>query len=285
MLPANIDRAKPPFQECTPEEAERLLSSGALPVDVRTAREHAEGHLPGSLLLPLAVVSSAPAVLSRDAPIVVYCDNGVRSRRAAMLLAEAGVERVHHLKGGLLGWGGRRESGTTPASGPSPWLVENAALAPRGARTLDVACGRGRHALFLAAAGYPVRAIDRDAERVEGLRLLSRRLRLPLDAETVDLEAPGASLGDGEWDLVLVFHFLHRPLFPALARALRPGGVLLYETFTAEQATRSRPTNPDFLLGKGELRRLAAPLEIVRYREGEVDGRFVASLAARRHRA
>jgi len=285
MLSANIDRAKRSFQESTAEEAERLLSWGAVPVDVRTPREHAEGHLPGSLLLPLAVVSSAPAVLSGDAPIVVYCDNGVRSRRAAMLLAEAGVERVHHLKGGLLGWGGRRESGKTPASGPSPWLVENAALAPRGARTLDVACGRGRHALFLAAAGYPVRAIDRDADRVEGLSLLSRRLRLPLDAETVDLEAPGASLGDGEWDLVLVFHFLHRPLFPALARALRPGGVLLYETFTAEQATQGRPTNPDFLLGKGELRRLAAPLEIVRYREGEVDGRFVASLAARKHRA
>ena len=283
MASTNIDRSVPAFHESTAAEAERLLGEGAVAVDVRTAREHEEaGHLPASLLLPLSLAASAPAVLPDGGPVVVYCDNGVRSRRAAALFAEAGIEGVHHLRGGLQAWSGPRETGATPVSGPSPWLVSNAGLAPRGARCLDVACGRGRHALFLAAAGYPVKAIDRDAARVDTLRALARRLRLPLDAEVVDVEAPEVSLGESEWELILVFQFLHRPLFPALVRALRPGGLLLYETFTTDQAAKGSPKNPDHLLEPGELRRLAAPLEVVRHREGEFDGRCVASLAARK---
>jgi len=283
---ANIDRTRPPFQEVSPVEAERLLGEGAVAVDVRTAREHEEaGHLPGSMLLPLAMLSSAPAVLPDDGrPLLVYCDNGVRSRRAADLLGEAGIPGVRHLRGGLDAWTGPRARGRSPVSGPSPWLVANAALAPRGARTLDVACGRGRHALFLAAAGYPVKAVDRDPSRVEALRSLARRLRLPLDVEAVDLEEAPTSLGEEEWELVVVFHYLHRPLFPKLVRALRPGGLLLYETYTREQAPRGKPTNPAFLLEPGELPRLVAPLEVVRQREGEHDGRHVASVAARKPR-
>jgi SAM-dependent methyltransferase len=184
--------------------------------------------------------------------------------------------------GGMSRWTGPRVHEPSPIAGPSPWLLSNVTLAPRGARTLDVACGRGRHALFLAGAGFPVRAVDRDAGHVAWLGALGRRLKLPLDAEVVDLEDGGADLGAEAWELVLVFNFLHRPLFPALVRALKPGGVLLYETYTRAQAERGRPTNPDHLLEPGELPRLVAPLEVVRQREGEVDGRALASVAARK---
>jgi SAM-dependent methyltransferase len=170
----------------------------------------------------------------------------------------------------------------SPVAGPSPWLLSNVTLAPRGARTLDVACGRGRHALFLAGAGFPVRAVDRDAGHVARLGALARRLRLPLDAAVVDLETGAADLGSSEWELVLVFSYLHRPLFPALVRALKPGGLLLYETYTTDQAKRGRPTNPDHLLEPGELPGLVAPLEVVRQREGVYEGRSIASVAARR---
>ncbi len=167
-------------------------------------------------------------------------------------------------------------------TGPSSWLVAHTSLVPPGARTLDVACGRGRHALLLADAGFMVRAIDRDAARMERLGALARRLRLSLNAEVVDLESGDVDLGVEEWGLVIVFHYLYRPLFPALVRALRPGGVLLYETFTREQAQHGSPSNPDFLLEPGELPRLVAPLEVIRQREGEFDGRHVASVAARK---
>ena len=236
------------------------------------------------MLLPLAVLPSAPAVLPEDGrALVVYCSDGVRARRAARRLAEAGVENLHVLDRGLKEWDGSRARSPSPAAGPSSWLVASSSLVPPGARTLDVACGRGRHALFLAAAGSMVRALDRDADRVERLNALARRLRLPLDAEVADLENGGADLGDGEWELILVFNYLHRPLFPALVRALRPGGILLYETFTTEQGERhGRPSKPEHLLDPGELPRLVAPLEVVREREGEFDGAHVASVAARK---
>ena len=78
---------------------------------------------------------------------------------------------------GLQEWGGARERGPSPPAGPSSWLVTGTSLVPPGARTLDVACGRGRHALFLAAAGSLVRAVDRDPERVARLNALARRGR------------------------------------------------------------------------------------------------------------
>ena len=181
-------------------------------------------------------MASAPAVLADGRPVVVVCEHGVRSRQAALLLAEAGVE-AYNMTGGMCRWTGPRVHEPSPVAGPSPWLLSNARLAPRGARTLDVACGRGRHALFLASAGYLVRAVDRDAGQVAWLNALARRLQLPLDAAVVDLEAADVDLGEEEWELVLVFNYLHRPLFPRLVRALKPGGVLLCETFTVEQAS------------------------------------------------
>jgi rhodanese-related sulfurtransferase len=267
----------------SPEEAEGLLALGAVVLDVRTPREHEElGHIPGALLLPVELVAVAPAVVPDDGrPVVVVCEHGVRSRQAAALLAEAGVAACN-MTGGMSRWTGPRVHGPSSITGPSPWLLSNAHLAPRGARTLDVASGRGRHALLLAGAGFPVRAVDRDAGQVAWLNALARRLQLPLDARVVDLENGTADLGEEEWELVLVFNYLHRPLFPSLARALKPGGILLCETYTTEQAKRGRPTNPDHLLEPGELPRLVAPLEVVRQREGEIDGRSLASVAARK---
>ena len=267
----------------SPEEAERLLALGAVVLDVRTPREHEElGHIPGALLLPVELAAVAPAVVPDDGrPVVVVCEHGVRSRQAAALLAEAGVAACN-MAGGMSRWTGPRVHEPSPISGPSSWLLSNAYLAARGARTLDVASGRGRHALLLAGAGFPVRAVDRDAGQVAWLNALARRLQLPLDAQVVDLEDGTADLGEEEWELVLVFNYLHRPLFPALVRSLKPGGILLCETYTTAQARHGRPTSPDHLLEPGELPRLVAPLEVLRQREGEIDGRSLASVAARK---
>ena len=282
-LPVTIDRGPRPYQNVSPEEAERLLALGAVVLDVRSPREHEElGHIPGALLLPVELMAVAPAVIPDDGrPVVVVCEHGVRSRQAAALLADAGVA-VCNMAGGMSRWTGPRVHEPSSITGPSPWLLSNAHLAPRGARTLDVASGRGRHALLLAGAGFPVHAVDRDAGQVAWLNGLARRLQLPLDAQVVDLEDAAADLGEEEWELVLVFNYLHRPLFPALVRALKPGGILLCETYTTGQASRSRPKSPEHLLEPGELPRLVAPLEVLRQREGEIDGRSLASVAARK---
>jgi tellurite methyltransferase len=151
---------------------------------------------------------------------------------------------------------------------------------------LDVACGRGRHALLLATAGFQVTAVDRDAEALEWLAVTARSLGLEVTCQLLDLETtPPPDLGNARFDAVLVFNYLHRPLFPALRSALVAGGRLFYETFTVDQAERGHPKNPAFLLRPGELPTLAAPLTVLHAREGEVDGRCVASIVAERRDA
>ena len=169
----------------------------------------------------------------------------------------------------------------THADEPSSWLVDNMDLLRQGGRVLDVACGRGRHALLLASAGLDVRAIDRNPDAIAFLRATAERLRLSLEAEIVDLEGDTPpDLGTSEYDAILVFNYLHRPLMAPLRAALKPGGRLFYETFTARQAERGHPKRPAFLLNDGELTQLVAPLTVLRSREGDVDGRFIASIVA-----
>jgi SAM-dependent methyltransferase len=164
----------------------------------------------------------------------------------------------------------------------SSWLVENLDLIARDQPVLDVASGRGRHAVYLAAGGWSVHAVDRHAEALAALEAHARSLGLPIETSRIDLETGDPDLGAERYGTVLVFNYLHRPLMPALIRALKPGGVMLYETFTTGQRERGHPRNPDFLLADGELVTLVSPLEVVRRREGEVDGKLMASVAARK---
>jgi tellurite methyltransferase len=281
-----------PYESVGPDEARALVDAGTVRVlDVRNPDEwEALGTIPGATLVPVDLAASAAATLPRDGPpILVCCEHGIRSANAARLLATAGLPRVLNLAGGMSRWTGPRAFGARPVDpdiGPSSWLLANVdLLGMTGAarpRVLDVACGRGRHALLLAAAGLAVTAVDADPDAIAALTGMAARLGLPLETETRDLEAGAADLGDAVYDVVLVIRYLHRPLFTALRRALRPGGVLLYETYTEAQAARGHPTNPDFLLKAGELRALVTPLAVLREREGNFDGGAVAGVAARR---
>jgi SAM-dependent methyltransferase len=168
---------------------------------------------------------------------------------------------------------------------PSPWLVAHLNAIPRERRVLDVACGRGRHTRFLAAQGWDVLAIDRDADALAALEASTAGLPGAVTTACVDLEAAHVALGTRHFGGVLVFNYLHRPLIPALVAAVAPDGVLVYETFTIRQAERGKPTNPAFLLHPGELRRLVAPLEVVAERDGDFEGAWRASILARRRTA
>jgi rhodanese-related sulfurtransferase len=264
----------------------RLVAQGAVHVvDVRSPEEYRDvGHVPGAILLPVDLIVAGAATLPRDGrPLLVHCEHGIRSVHACDVLAHAGFEGLLNLRGGLSVWTGPREFGPDePAiSGPASWLLECADLLPAGrGRALDVACGRGRHALLLAAAGFEVHAVDRDEAALESLDAAAKRLGLPVTVERVDLETGDVDLGAGRYALVTVFHYLHRPLFPAIVAAMAPGALLLYETFTVDQAALGHPKNPAFLLEHGELRRLVSPLDVVRERDGVRQGRHVAGVAA-----
>ena len=158
---------------------------------------------------------------------------------------------------------------------PSPWITRWAHLiAPAGA-VLDVAAGSGRNAAWLAARGHRVTAIDRDATAMAPLAEIAEVI-------VADIEGAPWPLASRRFDAVVVANYLWRPLLPTLVASLAPGGVLLYETFTAGNETVGRPARPDFLLDRGELLDAAAGLRIVAYEDGFLSSpeRFVERIAA-----
>jgi SAM-dependent methyltransferase len=146
-------------------------------------------------------------------------------------------------------------------SSASPWVQRFAALLRPGGSVLDVACGSGRHAVWLAAQGFSVTGVDRNVEALQGL---------PASVEAVhaDLEGAPWPLPGRQFDALVVTNYLWRPLWPHLLAALAPGGVLIYETFALGQQRYGKPSRPDFLLQPGELLRVCADLRVVAFEEG-----------------
>jgi SAM-dependent methyltransferase len=186
----------------------------------------------------------------------------------------------------------RRRSAEVPDPAPAAFLLEQMHLLPKGA-ALDVACGSGRNALFLAGRGYAVDALDRDQSVLASLASVARERNLTgLSTRAVDFESgdrPPDIARERWYDVVLVFFYLHRPLFPALIQAIKPGGVLIYETFLIDNHLRyQHPRRREFCLERNELLRLVPGLRVLHYDEGEhADARtdrpaFTARLVARK---
>ena len=156
-----------------------------------------------------------------------------------------------------------------PAHPPVPtvsaWVARfSAAIKPLG-RVLDVASGSGRHTRYLAGLGLQAEAVDRDAA---ALALLAG---VPgVTTRCADLEGASWPYAGRSFDAIVVTNYLHRPLFPPLAAALAPGGVLIYETFRIGNESYGRPSNPDFLLQPGELFDVARThgLDVLAFEDG-----------------
>ena len=120
-----------------------------------------------------------------------------------------------------------------------------------GLPILDLACGFGRNGLYLNKHKLPVVFADRSND---SLQEITPQLTSQSNTWPIDLELSGQNpLQDKQFSAILVFRYLHRPLFEAIKQALVPGGLIIYETFTVAQAELGRPKNPDFLLKPGEL--------------------------------
>jgi dihydroneopterin aldolase len=142
---------------------------------------------------------------------------------------------------------------------PSPFLVQQISRMPKG-RVLDLAAGRGRNTLYLLSHGMEVEAIDRDVDALSALTNAAQSRHLNgLTTHAVDLEADPhelPSLGVERYDAVIVCFYLYRPLFPKIMEALKPNGVLLYETFTIDNYfRRQHPRRWEFCLAHNELLR------------------------------
>jgi len=144
-----------------------------------------------------------------------------------------------------------------------------------GGRVLDLACGSGRHVRWLAAQGFAVTGVDRDAAALEPLRPIAQ-------LQVADLEGAAWPLPGERFDAVVVTNYLWRPLWPDLLAALAEGGVLIYETFAEGNQHVGKPSRPDFLLRHGELLEVARALRIVAYEDGflQEPPRYVQRIAA-----
>jgi SAM-dependent methyltransferase len=145
-----------------------------------------------------------------------------------------------------------------------------------------VACGAGRHAVSLAEAGFQVTAVDFSGEGLRKGNQLARQHGVQVDWVERDLEAADADLGEALYDLAAVFYYLHRPLLRVLERCLKPGGLLVYKTYSVDQLRYpDRPRQRAYLLEHNELLRAFAAFRVLVYEE-EWEGKGTASLIAKK---
>jgi SAM-dependent methyltransferase len=160
---------------------------------------------------------------------------------------------------------------------PSAWVQRWTHLVAAGGAVLDVACGHGRHMRWFAQLAHPVTGVDRSPDAVAAAASAG--------------EAMCADIENGPWPFagrvfacVVVTNYLWRPLMPDILRSVAPGGVLIYETFSAGHEAVGKPSRPEFLLQTGELLRLCHGWRVVAFEEGFVDEppRFVQRIVAAR---
>lgn len=165
---------------------------------------------------------------------------------------------------------------------PDDWLTRHVeALAPGCA--LELACGLGQNAVWLAEHGWQVDAVDVSPVGLYLAAKLARRLSRHVNWMAADLDdfTPAAVT----YDLVVVFRYLDRVRLPDLiSQALRPGGLVVYETYSRAQLARpdSHIKNPAFTLAEGELPRMFPNFDVLAYEEVDLPDRSVARLVARK---
>jgi SAM-dependent methyltransferase len=189
-----------------------------------------------------------------------------------------------------------RLAAEAPPAEPASIVRELLPLLPAGP-ALDIACGTGRHALFLAARGQHVTALDFSSVALDILEVRARSMHVPV-RRSENLQHAGRPLRGGLelmqadlerkplpercYDLILCVQYLQRSLFPQMARVLRPDGVLLFETYTRAQLEFANgPRNPAYLLKTGELREAFPELCVLFYRELRA-GQGIVSLVAKK---
>jgi dihydroneopterin aldolase len=183
-----------------------------------------------------------------------------------------------------------------PEPKPASFLLRASQFLKKGT-ILDVAAGRGRNALYLAGVGFSIDAIDRDeralgelADHAKERGLTELRVHLlDLESETVAESMLDSEQYNDRYDGVIVFFYLYRPLFPVIMRALKPGGVLVYETFLIDNHFHyQHPRRKEFCLEHNELLRLTQGLRVLHYEEGrheeakDSDMPFTARLVAQK---
>lgn len=144
-------------------------------------------------------------------------------------------------------------------------LTEHVFLLPKQGVALDLACGLAANALLLAESGLETYAWDISGVAIAQVQQLAREKNLNIIAKQIDIHH--TSLPEKNFDVIVVSRFLDRSLTHGIMAALKPGGLLFYQTYTRQKISDSPPHNPDFLLAENELLLLFSPLKVLFYQE------------------
>lgn len=166
-------------------------------------------------------------------------------------------------------WDERYRRGQHAALEPNHLLVRVAENLKVG-RALDIACGAGRHALFLARRGWLVTALDASRVGIEITLERARELDVEIDARVADLEGDDFEIEREAYDLITVFYYLQRDLWPQIRAGLSAGGTLIAAIHLADEDPANETGNPNFLLQPNELRAEFGDWEIVHYHETQL---------------
>lgn len=162
-------------------------------------------------------------------------------------------------------WDNRYRDAGLPGA-PATVLLENVHLLPRHGTALDIACGLGANSLFLAEHGLQTHAWDISTVAIEKLRAISLERKLPVLAEVKD--ALQESIPPVQFDVIVVAHYLERPLTQAIINGLKMGGLLFFQTFTRTAVNPEEgPQKDEWRLADGELLSMFEPLRPLVYRE------------------
>ncbi len=149
-------------------------------------------------------------------------------------------------------------------------LINNSFLLPQEGCALDLACGLGANALFLAKNNLKTHAWDISATALSKLNQNAKQKNLAITTKQVNIEPN--SLPKNTFDVIIVSRYLDRILSNAIMESLKHHGLLFYHTFVQDKINSSGPNNPDYLLAKNELLQLFQPLSVVMYKENSLIG-------------
>ncbi|MCK4841735.1 MAG: methyltransferase domain-containing protein [Methylococcales bacterium] len=144
-------------------------------------------------------------------------------------------------------------------------LRENSFLLPENGIALDLACGLGENAIFLAEKGLDSNAWDISSVALK--RVKQKALEKSLNVSVQQGFIKASTLPKNSFDVIVLSHFLDRSLSNAIMKSLKPNGLLFYQTYVRDKLGLDGPKNPDYLLARNELLELFQPLKLVVYRE------------------
>jgi len=177
-------------------------------------------------------------------------------------------------------WNKKYETGTYLfGRDPIPFLKDHVDLLPKGS-VLDLAMGEGRNGVFLATQGFQVTGVDISEVGFKKAKALAAEKGMTLTTVVADLEQ--YTIPPDTYDVIICTYYLQRDLFPHIAAALKPGGMVLIETYTVDHL-QYRPTfNKTFLLERNELLTLLPGLRVLRYQEVDTGVAAFASILAQK---